>query len=80
MTTLERDPDHGHVTGTRGPQLIIDAIEPGQAYATSELRERVDADVSQQTVRNWLHQLHDDGRVEKRRANEKLILWWLAED
>lgn len=80
MTTLERDPDHGHVTGTRGPQLLLDAMDDNTAYATSEIKDLVDVDVSQQTIRNWLHQLHDDGHVERRKANEKLILWWLTED
>ena len=73
--TIERD-EHGTVIGTTGPDHVYDAMEPGETYATSELVQLVDADVTQQTLRNWLHQLHNDGHVEMRKPNNQLILWW----
>lgn len=73
MTRLRNE--NGEFSGTDGPDHVFEAMEPDKTYTTREVYEELELDASQRSVYNWLSKLHDDDKIEKRKPNDRLVLW-----
>lgn len=71
--------DNGQYTGKPEKQRVLDVMQPGEAYTTGEIKDHLDTNATRRTVYNWLQDLADTGHVHRRKANERLILWWRSD-
>lgn len=59
-----------HGIGTEDVFQAMDELEP---YTTGELAEQLDA--PRRTIFNYLEQLHENGRVQKKKPEPRRAIW-----
>lgn len=63
--------DHiGHAERT-----VLEAMDTGVPYMTSEVADAADTSLSTRTVRRYLNQLEEHGHVTSRKPNQTTLLW-----
>lgn len=72
--------DDGRYTEQTGPGRVLQALRahPDPVATATELAAALD--VSGETARRYLSELHENGEVERKQVGAKAIVWWLPED
>jgi len=72
MSDRDRD-DSGRFTDSHDRGDVFEAMEVGEPYTTSELADLLD--VPRRTMYNILTDLHDDGRIRKKKPEARRAIW-----
>lgn len=70
--------EQGQFLRERDPTEVLEMMEPHEPYVTSELADALGW--PRRTVYEVLSNLHDDGRVSKKQANSRAVMWMRSED
>ena len=65
--------EQGRFQRQRDPDDVLDAMDPGEPYVTSELADAIEW--PRRTVYEALEGLHQDERVVKKQANARAVMW-----
>jgi len=72
MNDRERD-DKGRFTDSRSRDDVFEAMDIGEPYTTSELADTLG--VPRRTMYNILSDLHEIGRIRKKKPEERRAIW-----
>lgn len=74
--------DAPNPTGSNEPQTtkddILDVMEPGEPYGTTEIMDALD--LPQSTANYRLNKLADDGVIRKKKTGHRTVIWMLPPD
>jgi predicted transcriptional regulator len=65
--------DGGQYVQERDPADVLEAMNPGEPYVTSELADELEW--PRRTVYEALSDLHETDRVQKKQANARAVMW-----
>ena len=65
--------EQGRFQRQRDPEDVLDAMDPGEPYVTSELADTLEW--PRRTVYEALDELHEGERVVKKQANARAVMW-----
>ena len=57
---------------------LYERMEIGTPYSASEFVDEFP--VTRWTIHNWLVELHEEGRIERKKHSETRVTWWRSED
>lgn len=72
--------ESGRYTAQTGPEQVLRVLRehPDPVVTATELAERLD--VSAETARRYLSELHEDGTVRRKQVGARAVVWWPADD
>jgi len=65
--------EQGRFQRQRDPEDVLDAMDPGEPYVTSELADALEW--PRRTVYEALEGLHEHDRVVKKQVNARSVMW-----
>lgn len=56
-------------------RTVLEAMDAGTPYLTSEIADRADTNLSQRTIFRYLTNLEERGIIDSRKPNQTTTLW-----
>jgi predicted transcriptional regulator len=75
MTPAEERNEEGKYVSEHGltAEDVFDSMEPLEPYSTAELAD--DLNAPRRTVYKYLNELAEEGRITKKKPNERRVIW-----
>ena len=71
--------ESGQYAGTLSEERVLEAVGVAERVATtSEVAEAVGKSID--TARRWLNDLHEQGRIGKKKVGARGVVWWVEEE
>lgn len=75
MTPAEQRNEQGRFVSEHGitADKVFEAMDQLEPYTSAELADSLDA--PRRTVYKYLEDLHDEGRIRKKKINQRRVIW-----
>jgi predicted ArsR family transcriptional regulator len=72
--------ESGKYTAQTGPEQVLQVLreQPDPVVTATEIAEHLD--VSAETARRYLSDLHENGEVRRKQVGARAVVWWLSDE